>query len=397
MPKLAATEYCTGCTACASACPKGCITMMPDENGFRFPVVDMAACVACGLCERACPVVSPRQLPESVPQAYAARSRDDALRLESSSGGIFTELARAVIKDGGAVFGAAYNEQFEVMHICAENEADLAKLRGAKYAQSDLRGVFVDVKCRLEHGQRVLFSGTPCQVAGLKAFLCKDYVNLLAVDFVCHSVPAPIAWQEYVKYRADQDNSGELPATINLRSKQTGWTNYQYSNLFAYPNGHVHSAKSGESLFMKLFVGGYINRVSCASCQFKGYRRVSDLTIGDFWGIWDIAPEMDDNKGTSVVLVQSQQGAALLEQISNQLILKPVTPEETSRQKPAMLRPMAHNASRQKALEWIQQGRIGECEAWFLKPNVPPKVRLLPLLRRLLVKVKRIIYNRRLK
>lgn len=377
MPKLAATEYCTGCAACASVCPKGCVAMMPDENGFLFPVVDTKTCVSCGLCERTCPIVSLRQLPETVPQAYAARSRNDALRLESSSGGIFTELARAVIKDGGAVFGAAYNEQFEVMHICAENEADLAKLRGAKYAQSDLRGVFADVERRLDGGQWVLFSGTPCQVAGLKAFLSIDYVNLLAVDFVCHSAPAPMAWREYVKYRADQDNSGELPAAINLRSKTTGWTNYQYSNLFTYPNGHVHSAKNSESLFMKLFVGGYINRDSCANCPFKGYRRVSDLTIGDFWGIWDIAPEMDDNKGTSVVLAQSQQGATLLEQISNQLILKPVTLEEASRQNPAMLKASPNHPKRTEALDLIRTGTFEECAAWFLpaKPTVLQRIR----------------------
>ena len=377
MPKLAATEYCTGCTACASSCPKGCIAMTPDENGFLFPMVTAETCVSCGLCESACPVLQPLKVAEGGPEAYAGYSKDESIRLASSSGGVFTEIARAVLKDGGAVFGAASNAQFDVVHICAESEADLAKLRGAKYAQSDLRGVFADVKRRLEHGQRVLFSGTPCQVAGLKAFLQKDYVNLLTVDFICHSVPAPMAWQEYVKFRACQDNGGELPADINLRSKATGWTNYQYSNLFTYPGGQTHAAKSGESLFMKLFVGGYINRDSCAICPFKGYRRVSDLTIGDFWGIWDIAPEMDDDKGTSVILVQSQQGAALLQSISSGLVLKSVTLEEASRQNSAMLKASPSHPKRADALEMIRAGRIGECAAWFLpvKPTALQRIR----------------------
>lgn len=361
MPNLAAKEHCTGCTACASVCPKGCISMTADENDFLCPVVDADKCVACGLCEKICPVAHPVTISQNQPQAYAAYSKDEAMRLESSSGGLFTELARAVLKDCGAVFGAAYNQRFEVVHICVENEADLAKLRGAKYAQSDLRGIFADVKCCLEKGKKVLFSGTPCQVGGLKAYLKKDYPNLISVDFVCHGVPSPMAWREYVKYRAEQDNGGQFPDSINLRSKKTGWTNYQYSNLFAYPDGHAHVSKSGESLYMKLFVGDYISRESCAHCQFKGYGRISDLTIGDFWGIWDIDSEMDDNKGTSVVLVQSQRGAELLQSITDQLVLKPVTLEETSRHNSAMLLCAKTNTLRKRMLKTIRRGHIAAC------------------------------------
>lgn len=387
MPKLAETKYCTGCTACSSACPKGCIAMVAEENGFLYPGVDAENCVSCGLCEKSCLVMNPLEKAENTPKAYAAYSKDEPMRLESSSGGVFTELAKAVLKDGGAVFGAAYNEQFEVVHICAESENDLTKLRGAKYAQSNLQGVFTEVKARLDAGQKVLFSGTPCQVGGLKAYLRKDYENLLTVDFVCHSVPSPMAWREYVKYRAQQDNGGELPTSVNLRSKQSGWTNYQYSNLFSYADGRNHAAKSGESLYMKLFVGGYINRESCANCQFKGYIRISDLTIGDFWGIWDIAPEMDDNKGTSVVLVQSERGAELLRSISAQLVVKSVTLEEASRQNGAMLKTAQPNARRTEALEKIRAGEIRECEGWFApaKPSALQQVRraLGRMLRRL--------------
>lgn len=385
MPQLAVKEYCTGCTACASACPKGCIAMTADENGFLCPVIDADQCVLCGLCEKVCPVVNPLKVAVNMPKAYAAYSTDEAVRMQSSSGGVFTEIAKAVLADDGAVYGAAYNEQFEVVHICAESENDLAKLRGAKYAQSDLRGIFANVKAQLEQGRRVLFSGTPCQVGGLKAFLRKDYDNLIAVDFVCHSVPSPMTWREYVKYRAEQDNGGNLPQSIDLRSKMTGWSRYQYSNLFQYANGMAHAAKSGESLYMKLFVGGYINRESCVNCQFKGYSRVSDLTIGDFWGIWDIAPEMDDNKGTSVVLVQSLRGATLLERISERLVLKQVTLEEASRQNSSMVKSLTPNPERRNALQQIIEGKIEDYQVWFAKTEFPS------LMRRLFSRFKRII------
>lgn len=381
MPNLASKEYCTGCTACASVCPKGCIAMASDENGFLCPVIDADQCVSCGLCEKVCPVVNPLKVAVNMPKAYAAYSTDEAVRMQSSSGGVFTEIAKAVLADSGAVYGAAYNEQFEVVHICAESENDLARLRGAKYAQSDLRGVFANVKTKLEQGRRVLFSGTPCQAGGLKAYLRRDYDNLITVDFVCHSVPSPMAWREYVRYRAAKDSGGNLPEIINLRSKQTGWSHYQYSNLFTYADGHAHADKSSESLYMKLFVGGYINRESCAYCQFKGYRRISDLTIGDFWGIWDIAPEMDDDKGTSVVLVQTRRGAALLERIADQLILKPVTMEEASRQNQAMLKTSQPNTRRVAALKTALERDWGALQCWFAPSNETPMQKLIGELR----------------
>ena len=386
MPKLVTHEYCTGCTACASVCPKGCITMAADQNGFIQPVIDAERCVECGLCEKTCPVETPLPVAKTEPKAYAAYSKDETVRMQSSSGGIFTEIAKAILANGGVVFGAAYNARFDVVHICVNSEAALAKLRGAKYAQSDLRGIFVKVKAMLDNGQQVLFSGTPCQVGGLKAYLRKDYVNLVTVDFVCHSVPSPMAWQEYVKYRAQQDNSGNLPQSIDLRSKTTGWSRYQYSNLFRYNDGSVHAAKSGESLYMKLFVRGYINRESCNNCRFKGYNRVSDLTIGDFWGIWDIAPEMDDNKGTSVVMVQSDRGSELLRNLTDRLVIRSVSLEEASCQNQAILKASPLNIRRSDALALIKEGKIAECEKCLFEKKFSIVNRAKNRLKRLLHK-----------
>ena len=171
MPKLTTKEYCTGCTACASACPKGCIAMVEDDYGFLHPVIDAERCVDCGLCEKTCPIVTPLKTAENEPKAYAAYSNDETMRLQSSSGGVFTEIAKAILAADGVVFGAAYNDQFEVVHICVDSEADLAKLRGAKYAQSNLHGLFTDVKERLDAGQQVLFSGTSRSTTALAAIL----------------------------------------------------------------------------------------------------------------------------------------------------------------------------------------------------------------------------------
>ena len=365
MPQLASNAYCTGCTACASACPFNCISMEKDGYGFAHPVIDAAACTGCGLCEKACPILTHPECPDSLPQAFAAYSKDEAVRRDSSSGGIFTELAGLILEEGGVVFGAAYSPSFEIIHICVENKEDLAKLRGAKYAQSDMQGVFNQVKAHLKQGRKVLFSGTPCQVGGLKAYLKKLYDTLLTMDFVCHSVPSPMAWREYVAYRSRQENGGELPAGINLRSKETGWSHYRYSSLFEYRNGKRCLVRNADSLYMKLFVGGYINRESCENCKFKGYQRVSDLTVGDFWGIWDILPEMDDNRGISVVLVQSEKGRILWNSLRDRICSREVTPEQASRCNSAMLLPMKANANRETALKKIQNGKIGACEVFF--------------------------------
>lgn len=374
MPALAELHHCTGCTTCSAACPKDCITMEPDTDGFLHSVVDEAMCIGCGLCEKICPVIH-NSLPKHTPAVYAVKSADEASRLASTSGGVFPELAKDILANGGVVFGAAYDEHFRVVHICAENETDLARLRGAKYSQSNLDGIFREVKQRLEHGQQVLFSGTPCQVLGLKTYLQKDYENLLLVDLVCHSVPSPMAWEKYLEYI-----SGDKTLTaVNLRCKDTGWSRYSYNNRFDFADGSCRKDLSSKSLYMKLFGGGYITNPACTNCPAKGYARVSDLTLGDFWGIWETDPEMDDDKGTSAVLCQTERGRELLQRISDKLIMKEVSLEDVSRQNPALLRVSSPNERRSEALELIRNGKISACEAWFIpqKPSFYKRMRQL--------------------
>lgn len=364
MPKLAELDRCTDCTACAAVCPKGSIRMMPDADGFCHPAIDESSCVGCGLCEKVCPILNPVELTHT-PTAWAAWTGDDDSRMASTSGGVFPELAKDILERGGAVFGAAYDEHFRVVHICADNEQALDRLRGAKYAQSDLGDSFRDVKRRLDAGQRVLFSGTPCQVLGLKTYLRKDYANLLTVDLVCHSVPSPLAWEKYLEYIS----GGKTISAVNLRSKDTGWSRYRYCNRFDYADGSNRTDGSGQSLYMKLFVGGYITRPSCANCPAKGYARVSDLTLGDFWGIWDIRPELDDDRGVSLVLAQTEKGLAALKRLEKW----PVTLEEASRENPAIIRNAAENPRRFEAMELVR--RNGFAEVARLLPAVPGKKR----------------------
>lgn len=354
MVHLADKNKCTGCSACTSSCPNGCITMVWDREGFAFPSINNGVCLNCELCRKACPVLNVKETNSKNTLAYAAYTMDTDLRMESSSGGIFSEISKEVLKRNGVIYGAAYDKNFRVIHKCVDQYESLDSLRRAKYSQSDLGNCFPEIKKRLEYGQRVLFSGTPCQVAGLKSFLQQDYDELLCVDFVCHGIPSPMVWEKYVQYRAHLDNN-VLPKHINLRSKESGWSRYSYSVAFDYADGKRYISSNGNDAFMRLFVGDYILRESCSNCQFKGYDRVSDITLGDFWGIWDVAPAMDDNKGTSLVLVHSSKGEDVLKSISDKIKYRQVTLEEASRMNPSLLKSSIHQPGREKMLNVIAE------------------------------------------
>ena len=385
MPKLADMTKCTGCTACMNVCPKHCIDMEVNRDGFQFPKIDLESCIGCNSCEKVCPVLEKSEC-KNEPEAYAAFSLNESLRKESSSGGVFSEIAKYVIEQQGVVYGAAYGEKFEVCHTCTDTMDGLTRLRGAKYSASNLNTTFKDVLERLKKDQLVLFSGTPCQVAGLKKFVKKDYENLICIDFVCHGIPSPMAWRKYIEYRSQIDNDGQDPVSINLRSKDTGWSRYQYSNQFKYGDGTEYSSVSSNNLFMKLFVGDYLSRPSCSECSFKGCSRVSDFTIGDFWGIWDIHPDMDDNKGTSVVLVQNQKAFKIWDKIKNNLMFKQVTLEEASRQNPSMLRSSKSNVKSAEVLELIYNDQIEECSKYFISQKATFTQRVKRKIKRMLDK-----------
>lgn len=299
---------CCGCHACTSACPTHCITMKADEQGFLYPIVNQDLCTQCGLCERVCPVITQNEEQQPI-NVYAAKSKDNEIRMQSSSGGIFTHLAEAVINDGGIVFGARFSKDWQVEHACVKDIEGLASLRGSKYVQSTIGDTYLETKKYLRQGLKVLFSGTPCQIAGLKRFLRREYPNLLTVDIVCHGVPSPQVWRAYLNevYRKQP-----APITgISFRDKRDGWRKYR----FHISHANSKEAPSAGNVFMKGFLKDLYLRPSCHSCPARSGRSNSDITLGDFWGIHKYHPEMDDNRGTSLILIHNEKGQLLYDSI----------------------------------------------------------------------------------
>lgn len=355
MPNLADKNQCTGCTACANICPKSCIEMKEDDEGFSYPVIDNSKCISCLACERVCPILNNHTHKDEETKAYAALSKNDETRLESSSGGIFSELAKLILQSNGIVYGAKYDDDFKVIHTGIEDIESLKELRGAKYSQSDLSTIFQTIKTQLNNGRQVLFSGTPCQIGGLKAFLKKDYDNLYCIDFVCHGVPSPLVWKKYIEYRSQVDADNQVPEYINLRNKESGWSHYSYQIEFAYSKSNHYLCQNDKDLYMSLFVNNYILRRSCSNCYYKGYSRESDITLGDFWGIWDILPSMDDNKGTSVVFTHSNKGEKLLNSAAIHLQSNNVTLDQATMMNPSLLKSSLPKENRERVLKEISQ------------------------------------------
>lgn len=297
-------QQCCGCSACQQTCPSGCIQMRQDSEGFLYPHITSKDCISCGKCIQVCPCLHQdgRRFPVNV---YAAASPDMALRKASSSGGLFTMLAKRIIESGGAVFGVQFDNAWKAVHGYAETEDGLSRLRGSKYVQSEVNDSFSNVRSMLMDGRPVLFSGTPCQVAGLGKFLGKDYDNLLKVDIACYGVPSPMVWARYLK--EVQDNAGGSRITgISFRDKSGGWKDYGMKIWFE--DGSLFSRRHSEDPFMNSFLDGTDMRPSCYDCPARCGSSGSDITLGDFWGIGTVDSSLDDDTGTSLVITYTEKG-----------------------------------------------------------------------------------------
>lgn len=321
MIKIIDKEQCCGCSACLHICPKNSITFKEDKEGFLYPHVNMETCIDCGLCEKVCPVLN--QNDERIPEkVYAAKHEDDEIRMKSSSGGIFTLLADQILDEGGVVFGARFNDKWEVIHDYTETKEGLAPFRGSKYVQSYIGDSYKIAETFLKNGRKVMFTGTPCQIAGLKKFLRKEYDNLLAVDFVCHGVPSPMVWRKYLEEEIADQGGAQLTG-VNFRDKSIGWKNYSFVLNFSKDEGtikHNYAVSSvfTENTYMKAFLSNLSLRPSCYDCPAKAGKSGADITIGDFWGIENIMSEYDDDKGVSFVAFNAKASQA--EYINNKEI-----------------------------------------------------------------------------
>lgn len=342
---------CSGCGACASICPKHCITVLSDNEGFLYPTVEESDCIDCGLCEKVCHELHP--FVERQPQKfYAAINKDEGIRLKSSSGGIFYLLAEIIISEGGVVFGARFDEQWQVVIDYAETMEDVKAFMGSKYVQARMDTAYTDAKRFLTEGRKVLFSGTPCQIAGLYHFLRKTYDNLLTVDIICHGTPSPKVWDRYLDEVVTAGR--KTIKDVQFRNKRNGWKSFNFTMEYNKDEQTVSlCSHHQQNHFMRAFLRDMILRPSCYNCQAKSGRSHSDITIADFWGINTEMPEMDDDKGTGLVLVNTDKGQASLDWSKTNHI--ETTAEIALRYNPAYYRSVAANPKRADFFERLDE------------------------------------------
>lgn len=314
-------EDCCGCTACQHICTTKAIDMVPDEEGFLYPLINQNFCVDCGFCKKICAFSNGYDKSGNFiqPKVYAIKHIDDNIRMNSTSGGAFTAISDYILENNGVVYGAAFDENMNVIHQIAKNEEERNALRGSKYVQSDLKSTYSEIKVLLTNNKLVLFTGTPCQTAGLRSYLGDlNTENLILCDIVCHGTPSPLMWREHIKRLEKKENSKMIE--YHFRSKIKGWHNH--IEMAIYENGRISYKDDLTQEHRALFYSHNILRPSCHVCKYTNLQRPSDITIADFWGIEKVMPDFDDNKGISLILVNTIRGDKLFKNINNRLIYR---------------------------------------------------------------------------
>lgn len=323
---FAKKQNCCGCTACVAVCPKGCITMCEDHEGFLYPVVDKKACIDCTACEKVCPILNASQEVPFKQTGHIVQNRVEKVLRESTAGGAFTAIAKYIISKGGVVFGVELSKELAARHIFVENESELYKFRNSKYVQSIVGGgTFQQVKSFLKQGKTVCFSGTPCQIEGLKNYLSKDYENLITVDVVCRAVPSPLVFRKYVEYQ-EKVLGGKIQ-TVRFRDKQYG---YKYSTLNVVTDrnhGNYHRGVESDP-WLRAFFSNICDRPSCHDCRFRKQYRRSDFTIWDCFHVGRFSKELDNDKGATRILIHTDKGRRLFEEIQADFMCVVVAPDE---------------------------------------------------------------------
>lgn len=339
-------KQCTGCAACADVCSKNCIDMSLDSEGFRYPKVNSLTCVNCDLCKSVCPALNGAEY-DTLAETYAVKSNDEKVRFESSSGGAFSQIAKYILNNGGIVFGAAFDDDWTVHHIAVDSEGDLRLLRTSKYTQSRMHGIYRQVKKKLKEGYKVLFTGTPCQVNALKLFLKEDYDNLTLVDFICHGVPSETVWKKYT----DFISAGKTIQNINFRDKSESWS--RYSVMVGFDDESTYSCIFNSDPYMKLFLSDYILRPACYNCPSKTPNRSSDITLADLWGAREIKDNIDDDKGLSMVILNTDKGKKVFESVSDSVTAEKIDYSKAIAHNPSAVHSVGMPKNRNKVLNDI--------------------------------------------
>lgn len=329
-------EDCCGCNACGDACAHSAITFKTDNEGFWYPEVNKDLCTDCGLCEKVCPII---QRTDTVvrydkPLVYAAYTKDDAIRTDSTSGGMHSMLAQAMYTKSAHVGGAIYNEDHTVRHIVSNDPSKLDEIRSSKYLQSSMDGQYREVKKLLLAGEHVFYCASPCQIQALYKFLRKDYHNLTTCDFICKGVNSPKVFLKYMDMLERQ--YGAKATKIKFKAKKWGWHNFSMRVNFA--NGKEYCKdRYHDSFYIGYLQSGNFSRPSCYKCKFKGIPQIADITLADFWGIENIDKSMDQDRGTSLVMINSDKGKALFEDVQDKIVCKQFTIEQAVAENQALL------------------------------------------------------------
>ncbi|RDU22002.1 Coenzyme F420 hydrogenase/dehydrogenase, beta subunit C-terminal domain [Anaerosacchariphilus polymeriproducens] len=358
MNKIVDFNKCTGCGACENICPKHAILMQPDKEGFLYPSINEELCVECGKCLKVCPIIDLKEPIEREPTVWAGYSLCEKIRKQSSSGGIFSLLAEKVIEGGGIVCGVELDENFIVRHSCTNNSDEIKKYNGSKYVQSETKDIFKKVKSYLVEGKEVLFSGTPCQVAGLRSYLGKEYESLICVDCICFGVPSPLVFQKYIN--SLETIKGKSIKNINFRSKVNGWTGKKFSFEVTYSDDTSESEIITKNLYHRTFFSGLNARNSCYDCSFKTHIKPGDITLADFWGVEELLPDMDDGKGTSLIFLNTQKGEKFLKAIKCRIKYKEITYETAVQYNKAANISLPFHSKRNKFFNKIVKERSGK-------------------------------------
>lgn len=345
MIKLNRPEDCCGCTACANICGHGAITMGVDAEGFVYPRIDESLCTDCGLCDRVCPLIARSAMDLKVKtyrSIYAGRLNDETALMRSASGGAFWALASEVIADGGVVFGAVYDNDMCVVHRGADTLEGCRSFQGSKYSQSDTLQSYHDVRDIVRSGRKVLFTGTPCQVDGLLRFLIKKYDNLLTMDVVCHAVPSPLIFNDYISL-VSRRLKGRL-TDLNMRDKSTrGWS-HTFTYRYDLADGRSLVDQDKTVNWGRLFFSKLIDRPSCHECKYTNLNRASDITVADFWDDGNMRPELRSSRGTSLLMVNSDAGEKMMDKIRYHMALSEITEQQSLQ--PCLQRPTTSNPRR---------------------------------------------------
>lgn len=371
------TDKCTGCRTCEKVCPKFCISMKEDSEGFLAPFIDNEQCVNCGLCKSKCPQNKTEQqaFQKSV---YAAKAKSETVLMNSSSGGIFYVFAKHIIEKGGVVFGAAYRDDFSVEHIKAETLDEIKPLQGSKYVQSNTADTYVECETYLKSGRFVLYTGTPCQIAGLKSYLKNSYDNLLTIEIICHGVPSGKLFKKYINHISDKMKSPVVEYNFRSKSKN-GWGLEYYVK---YANNYSNVSICDNDSYYSRFLKGSTYRESCYECKYANENRVADLTIGDYWGIEKFHPDFYDKNGVSVIIVNSDVGDGYFNAVSDEIEYISSTYENAAYANKNLLEPTKRPSERDYIYKEIDNLPSKEYFAKYYR--IPFKTRLKKVIKAIL-------------